>query len=1185
MAIQKYKDANGNWRILLGGGSSSSDITVDSVLSTVSENPVQNKVITNAMVEISDDVDDIKEGYLKSASIDSNALTLVNQDDEEIKFLSSPADIVSTTEDGLVPKIENSNNDSISSPMDDWVLTSNKGSTPTWKRLPSLGDTSEFIQGFHHTTGTASGTRNTNADNDPTVQDRSTNPNRYYGVETDSKGKLFVNVPWERGEAGVAVEYGAGTGLSLENNIFNHTNAIDKNEVYPTGNSASANGGTITVRDIKYDAQGHVTGYQDRDILLSQTTYSNGVGLSLSDDHVFALKKAETNALGGIKIAKDNKNYTITVNTSPSISANVTTAGRYYGVETDKNGKAYVYVPWVQGEAGVAVTYNGGNGITIGENNTINHSNSAITEKTEFGSTANTASANGGTITVTDITHDTYGHITSSSDRTITLSQDHVSTSPTQESGSDTSGSTVAIPYITVNEHGHVINYGTRNHKVTGFTNNLGTVTSISAGVGLRTDQPNNGDIISSGTLKLKTATTDEIGGIKVGSSGTSISNYKSDGTNYYQVNVDSNGKGYVALPEFTNNSTINGKITGGKGLTEETTSDEFTLNVGAGTGISVSDDSVSLNLNSSESIGTIGYNKVYAVGIDINGQVAVKVPWTNTLFKTLTINSGIATTPTTDLVEVVGNTGITASGNDGVNATGTFTAVNVPSKTYIDNINTALSTRIDNLSLSALEYTGIIAGGQTGTYGALTPAATKGNTYFVSSAGKINGKQVEVGDAFVCIADNVAAATSTTYTTVQNSWQILNTNWSVSNKDATLEWNKVVTLASVGGVDITAKLPESPTANTWRNIKVEDVQLLDTDTSSGALNFKATGAASVSGSGNDITIDAVDTTYTFANGTNGFTVTPLGGSAQTVTVTPKITNNVTYTGDITSGKLAVFDGTTGQIKASDYSVNSFGNAIPTTFTWTEGSTAGPTGSLTGTDMSPVQFGAIPSASPTTSGVVTTGTQTFTGQKTFETLIYADYMCPISNTQACGLGTDAWRYHEGYFTELYTKFIYLYPRTCSGTIYLTGLTDLPTGSSTVNSQIYASNYAKITDSNSYNAAIYAPGGFYESSDERLKDILSPVKTNLDDLSKLRKVYFSWKNASKEDIQIGIIAQDLQKLYPELVSKDSDTGLLSVAYDKLSVITLEAIDNLYNEHKRLKDRVDKLEKLLTNKGIL
>jgi len=50
------------------------------------------------------------------------------------------------------------------------------------------------------------------------------------------------------------------------------------------------------------------------------------------------------------------------------------------------------------------------------------------------------------------------------------------------------------------------------------------------------------------------------------------------------------------------------------------------------------------------------------------------------------------------------------------------------------------------------------------------------------------------------------------------------------------------------------------------------------------------------------------NTTYTFANGTNGFTVTPSGGSAQTVTVTPSITNNVTGSG--TSGYLTKFNGT-----------------------------------------------------------------------------------------------------------------------------------------------------------------------------------------------------------------------------------------------------------------------------------
>lgn len=50
------------------------------------------------------------------------------------------------------------------------------------------------------------------------------------------------------------------------------------------------------------------------------------------------------------------------------------------------------------------------------------------------------------------------------------------------------------------------------------------------------------------------------------------------------------------------------------------------------------------------------------------------------------------------------------------------------------------------------------------------------------------------------------------------------------------------------------------------------------------------------------------NTTYTFANGTNGFTVTPSGGSAQTVTVTPSITNNITGSG--TSGYLTKFNGT-----------------------------------------------------------------------------------------------------------------------------------------------------------------------------------------------------------------------------------------------------------------------------------
>lgn len=58
-------------------------------------------------------------------------------------------------------------------------------------------------------------------------------------------------------------------------------------------------------------------------------------------------------------------------------------------------------------------------------------------------------------------------------------------------------------------------------------------------------------------------------------------------------------------------------------------------------------------------------------------------------------------------------------------------------------------------------------------------------------------------------------------------------------------------------------------------------------------------------------------------------------------------------------------------------------NYYPTVFSWTGGTTSGPTGSLTGTGMSPVSFGAIPSASGSASGIVTTSSQTFAGEKTF----------------------------------------------------------------------------------------------------------------------------------------------------------------------------------------------------------
>lgn len=114
--------------------------------------------------------------------------------------------------------------------------------------------------------------------------------------------------------------------------------------------------------------------------------------------------------------------------------------------------------------------------------------------------------------------------------------------------------------------------------------------------------------------------------------------------------------------------------------------------------------------------------------------------------------------------------------------------------------------------------------------------------------------------------------------------------------------------------------------------------------------------------------------------------------------------------------------------------------------------------------------------------------------------------------------------------------------------------------------------------------VYAYGGFFESSDETLKDFHSDIPIDLDALAKLPKKYFTWKSDSTNP-QIGTSAQELQKIYPELVSADSD-GILHVAYDKLSIIALAAIDKLCDrledmrtENEELKVRLERLERLV------
>ncbi len=100
------------------------------------------------------------------------------------------------------------------------------------------------------------------------------------------------------------------------------------------------------------------------------------------------------------------------------------------------------------------------------------------------------------------------------------------------------------------------------------------------------------------------------------------------------------------------------------------------------------------------------------------------------------------------------------------------------------------------------------------------------------------------------------------------------------------------------------------------------------------------------------------------------------------------------------------------------------------------------------------------------------------------------------------------------------------------------------------------------------------------SDIQLKKDIQPIGNALDKILTLRGVKFNWKDpAMGAGNQVGLIAQDVEKVLPEVVSKNGD-GYLSVDYSKLSPLLIEAVKDLKTEKDQeinnLQQKIDILE---------
>ena len=87
-----------------------------------------------------------------------------------------------------------------------------------------------------------------------------------------------------------------------------------------------------------------------------------------------------------------------------------------------------------------------------------------------------------------------------------------------------------------------------------------------------------------------------------------------------------------------------------------------------------------------------------------------------------------------------------------------------------------------------------------------------------------------------------------------------------------------------------------------------------------------------------------------------------------------------------------------------------------------------------------------------------------------------------------------------------------------------------------------------------------------------KENVKPIRSESDNVQKLRPVVFNYKSDSTKAKTFGLIAEEVDEFYPSLVVRDPYGGVLTVKYQELPILLLSEIQKLYT-------RIDHLESLL------
>ncbi|KYG64793.1 hypothetical protein AZI86_11350 [Bdellovibrio bacteriovorus] len=106
--------------------------------------------------------------------------------------------------------------------------------------------------------------------------------------------------------------------------------------------------------------------------------------------------------------------------------------------------------------------------------------------------------------------------------------------------------------------------------------------------------------------------------------------------------------------------------------------------------------------------------------------------------------------------------------------------------------------------------------------------------------------------------------------------------------------------------------------------------------------------------------------------------------------------------------------------------------------------------------------------------------------------------------------------------------------------------------------------------------MWIAGTLSQASDIRLKKDITPISDALNKITQLNGVTYNWKNpAADQDLQMGLIAQEVQKVFPEAVKENSD-GFLSVSYSNLVAPIIQSIKELFSRSQEQEREIASLK---------